>query len=94
MKIDLNFDLLGLDGVAVLDLSGKTINAGKVIANSLVQQSKGDALKFWDWAVALNKGEVLDLDTSDQETFKNFVKDNEGLPIITKAQILHKLKKE
>jgi type IV secretory pathway protease TraF len=94
MKIDLNFDLLGLDGVAVLDLSGKTINAGKVIANSLVQQSKGDALKFWDWAVALNKGEVLDLDSSDQETFKNFVKDNEGLPIITKAQILHKLKKE
>ena len=94
MKIDLNFDLLGLDGVAVLDQTGKTINAGKVIANSLVQQSKGDALKFWDWAVALNKGEVLDLDSSDQETFKNFVKDNEGLPIITKAQILHKLKKE
>jgi hypothetical protein len=94
MKIDLNFELLGLDGVAVLDQTGKTINAGKVIANSLVQQSKGDALKFWDWAVALNKGEVLDLDTSDQETFKNFVKDNEGLPIITKAQILHKLKKE
>lgn len=94
MKIDLNFELLGLDGVAVLDQTGKTINAGKVIANSLVQQSKGDALKFWDWAVALNKGEVLDLDSSDQETFKNFVKDNEGLPIITKAQILHKLKKE
>jgi hypothetical protein len=94
MKIDLNFDLIGLDGVAVLDQTGKTINAGKVIANSLVQQSKGDALKFWDWAVALNKGEVLDLDSSDQETFKNFVKDNEGLPIITKAQILHKLKKE
>jgi len=94
MKIDLNFDLLGLDGFAVIDQNGKTINAGKLIANSLVQQSKGDALKFWDWAVALNKGEVLDLDTSDQETFKNFVKDNEGLPIITKAQILHKLKKE
>jgi len=94
MKIDLNFELLGLDGLAVLDQTGKTINAGKLIANSLVQQSKGDALKFWDWAVALNKGEVLDLDSSDQETFKNFVKDNEGLPIITKAQILHKLKKE
>jgi hypothetical protein len=94
MKIDLNFDLLGLDSVVLLDQNGKRINAGKLIANSLVQQSKGDALKFWDWAVALNKGEVLDLDTSDQETFKNFVKDNEGLPIITKAQILHKLKKE
>jgi hypothetical protein len=93
MKIDLNFELLGLDGLAVLDQTGQTINAGKVIAQNLVQQSKGDALKFWDWAVALNKGDVLDLDTSDQETLKNFVKDGE-LPIITKAQILHKLKKE
>jgi hypothetical protein len=94
MKIDLNFDLLGLDGVAVLDQTGKTINAGKVVAQNLVQQSKGDALKFWDWAVALNKGETLDLDSSDQETFKNFVKDSEGFFILTKAQILHKLKKE
>jgi hypothetical protein len=93
MKIDLNFDLIGLDSVVLLDQNGKRINAGKLIANSLVQQSKGDALKFWDWAVALNKGDVLDLDTSDQETFKNFVKDGE-LPIITKAQILHKLKKD
>ena len=94
MKIDLNFDLIGLDSVVLLDQNGKRINAGKLIANSLVQQSKGDALKFWDWAVALNKGEVLDLDSSDQETFKNFVKDNENFAIIAKAQILHKLKKD
>jgi hypothetical protein len=89
MKIDLNFNLAELDGKEI-----KNANAGKIVANALVQQSKGDALKFWDWAVALNKGEILDLDTSDQETFKNFVKDNEGLPILTKAQILHKLKKD
>jgi hypothetical protein len=89
MKIDLNFNLAELDGKEI-----KNANAGKIVANALVQQSKGDALKFWDWAVALNKGEVLDLDTSDQETFKSFVKDNEGLPILTKAQILHKLKKD
>ena len=89
MKIDLNFNLIDLDGKAI-----ENANAGKLVANSLVQQSKGDALKFWDWAVALNKGETLDLDSSDQETFKSFVKDNERLPILTKAQILHKLKKE
>lgn len=94
MKIDLNFDLLGLDGVAILDEKKQTVNAGKAIANHLVQQSKGDALKFWDWAVALNKGEVLDLDTSDQGTFKSFIKDHEYLPILTKAQILHKLQKD
>jgi type IV secretory pathway protease TraF len=94
MKIDLNFELLGLDGVKLLDEKKQVVNAGKMVANYLVQQSKGDALKFWDWAVALNKGEILDLDTSDQETFKAFIKDNEYLSILIKAQILHKLKKD
>ena len=89
MKIDLNFNLADLDGNAI-----DNTNAGKLVAQTLVQQTKGDALKFWDWAVALNKGEVLDLDSSDQETFKNFVKDSETITIFAKAQILHKLKKE
>jgi hypothetical protein len=89
MKIDLNFNLSDLDGNAI-----ENANAGKLVAQTLVQQSKGDALKFWDWAVALNKGETLDLDSSDQETFKNFVKDSEAITIFAKAQILHKLKKE
>lgn len=89
MKIDLNFNLADLDGKAI-----DNTNAGKLVAQTLVQQTKGDALKFWDWAVALNKGEVLDLDSSDQETFKNFVKDSETITIFAKAQILHKLKKE
>ena len=89
MKIDLNFNLADLDGNAI-----ENTNAGKLVAQTLVQQTKGDALKFWDWAVALNKGETLDLDSSDQETFKNFVKDSETITIFAKAQILLKLKKE
>jgi hypothetical protein len=89
MKIDLNFNLADLDGNAI-----DNTNAGKLVAQTLVQQTKGDALKFWDWAVALNKGETLDLDSSDQETFKNFVKDSEAITIFAKAQILLKLKKE
>jgi hypothetical protein len=89
MKIDLNCNLLDLEGQEV-----ENTNAGKLVAQTLVQGTKGDALKFWDWAVALNKGEVLDLDSSDQETFKNFVKDNESITIFAKAQILQKLKKD
>lgn len=89
MKIDLNFNITELDGKEI-----PNANAGKLVAQTLVQGTKGDALKFWDWAVALNKGEVIDLDSSDQETFKNFVKDSEALPIISKAQILQALKKE
>jgi hypothetical protein len=88
MKIDLNFNLLDLDGNII-----ENANAGKVVANSLVQQSKGDALKFWEWALSLNKGKSLELDSSDLETFTSFVKDNENFAIIAKAQILKALKK-
>jgi len=79
--------------MSILSLNSFTLSLISC-ANSLVQQSKGDALKFWEWALALNKGEVLDLDSSDQETFRNFVKDNENFAIIAKAQILQKLKKD
>jgi hypothetical protein len=88
MKVDLNFDLSELDGTPA-----QGINLGKIIAGALVQQTKGDALKFWDWAVALNKGEALELDSSDQETLKNFVKENENMTIYVKAQFLMVLKK-
>jgi len=89
MKLNFNFDLLGLDEQPI-----EGANAGKLLANALVQGSKGDALKFWDWAVSLNKGEVLDLDSSDQETIKNFIKDSEGFTILAKAQLLQVLKKD
>jgi hypothetical protein len=78
----------------VIDLDGKEIegaNLGKIIAQTLIQSSKGDALKFWSWANKLHAGEELDLDDSDKETFKNFVKDNESLTILTKAQVLKSL---
>jgi hypothetical protein len=94
MKLDFNFDLVGLDGEVVRDLKGQTANAGKLLANALAQGSKGDALKFWDWAINLNKGEILDLDSSDQETIKNFIKDSEGFTILAKAQLLQVLKKD
>jgi hypothetical protein len=89
MKLDFNFDLLGLDQQPI-----EGANAGKLLASALAAGSKGDALKFWDWAVSLNKGEVLDLDSSDQETIKNFIKDSEGFTILAKAQLLQVLKKD
>ena len=88
MKVDLNFDLSELDGTPA-----QGINLGKIIAGSLVQQTKGDALKFWDWAVALNKGEALELDSSDQQTITTFVKENGNLTIYVKAQFLLAMKK-
>lgn len=86
MKIDLNKSVIDLEGKEIADS-----NIGKIVAQMLIQATKGDALKYWDWAQKLYKGEILDLDRSDQEVFKNFVKDHEALPIITKAQVLELL---
>ena len=83
MKLDINFDFIGLD-----DQVFEGGNAGKMLAGALASASKGDALKFWDWAKKLFKGEVLDLDKSDQETLKGFVKDSESFTVLAKAQLL------
>lgn len=83
MKLNFNFNLTDLDGKEIKDA-----NAGKLLANSLIQQTKGDAVKYWEWALALNKGDVLDLDTSDQETLKTFIKDSDTITVLGKAQLL------
>lgn len=88
MKLDLNFDLL--------DLTEKPIvgeNCGQIIAATLARDTKGDALKYWEWALKLQKGEALELDTSDSDHLKNFIKTHEGLTNILKAQALGKFKK-
>jgi len=89
MKLDFNFNLIDLDGNAI-----ENANAGKLLANTLVQQAKGDAVKYWEWALSLNKGEIIDLDSSDQETLKNFIKDSEALAVLAKGQLLQVLKKD
>lgn len=89
MKLDFNFNLTDLDGQPI-----ENANAGKLLANTLAQQSKGDALKFWEWALALNKGDVIDLDTSDQTTLKTFIKESDVLTIFAKGQMLQVFKKD
>lgn len=83
MKINLNKDLLSLDGEAL-----NNGNAGKLVAQLLANAPKGDALKFWDWAVKLNKGEELDLDPSDLNVLIDFIKSNDTIFVIAKAQLL------
>ena len=89
MKLDFNFNLTDLDGQPI-----ENANAGKLLANTLAQQAKGDALKFWEWALALNKGDVIDLDTSDQNTLKTFIKESDVLAILSKGQMLEVFKKD
>ena len=88
MKVDLNIVLVDLDGKEI-DKS----NAGKLVANLLSLDRKGDSLKYWDWALKLNKGEVLDLDPSDFDTLRRFIKGNDNLTNLVEAQVLTQLDK-
>lgn len=83
MKVNMNLPIIGLDGKELPES-----NIGKLIAQVLVQSSKGDVMKFWFWAQKLYAGEELDLDPSDIETIKSFIKENESLTILSKAQAL------
>jgi len=83
MKINMNVAILGLDGKELPES-----NVGKLVAQMLVNTSKGDALKFFGWAQKLYAGQSLDLDASDTETFRNFIKDNDSMTILSKAQAL------
>ena len=89
MKLDFNFSLLDLDGKEI-----ENANAGKLLASTFVQQTKGDAVKLWELALTLNKNEPIDLDSSDQEMVKNFIKDSESLAVIAKGQLLQVFKKD
>ena len=81
--INLNKTVLGLDGKEI-----EGTNIGKIVAQALVQSSRGDALKFWHWANKMHEGSSLDLDPTDTETLKTFIKDNDNLTILLKAQAL------
>ena len=62
MKLNLNFNLLGIDEQELPDS-----NAGKIIAQCLANDTDGDCLKYWEWAIKLSKGESIELDISDKE---------------------------
>ncbi len=82
--INLNYPIKDLDGNDIESAS----TLGKLLANQLVSVAKGDVLKFFDWAMRFNKGEVVELDRSDYEKLKEFVINAETLTILAKGQIL------
>lgn len=87
MKILLNKSLIGLDGKEI-----PNSHMGKLLANTLASANKGDAAKFWHWSTKFYAVEEVELDPSDLETLKNFIKDSEQLTILSKAQILAEFK--
>lgn len=86
--LDFNTSMKGLDGTEVKDMDGTSITLGKLLASQLASSNKGDALKLFTWAQKVYNGEALDLDPSDETTLKEFIKGNESLTVLAKAQLL------
>ena len=86
--LDFNKPLKGLDGKEVIGPDDKAINLGQFLANQLASAGKGDALKMFTWAQKIFNGDVLDLDPSDSATLKEFIKSNETMTVLAKAQLL------
>jgi len=86
--LEFNKTLNGLDGKPLKESEGKEVTLGRFLSGFLANHTKGDALKFFSWAQKLYAGENLDLDESDKETLKEFIKSHEGLTILSKAQML------
>lgn len=87
MKLNFNKTVTALDGEKVKDEHNKEVNLAKIIAHHLATSNKGDALKLFSWALKLQNGEVLDLDKSDQNTFKDFINES-SLNNLVKYQVL------
>jgi hypothetical protein len=83
MKLDFNQPIVGLDGTTI-----EGSNMGRILADQLVISTKGNAIKYWEMALKLHRGEVIELDQADQSMVKDFIEKHESLPNLTKAQLL------
>ena len=86
--MNFNKPIKSLSGNVVKDQNGKEVTLGGILAELLVNGNKGDAIKFYGWALKLHEGKEIDLDKSDTQTLKEFITNNEQLTILSKAQLL------
>jgi hypothetical protein len=81
MTVDLNFE--------INDLTGKPIGtAGEAVAGLLMTESKGDAVKYFDWAITLNKKETIEVDASDLNKLRTLLNDTDRMMTLVKGPII------
>lgn len=93
MKTKFNSPIMGLDGTAVKDANGSEVTLGKVLSLKLSESNSGDALKLFTWAQKFYAGDEVELDPSDLNTLKDFIKNDQSLTNLAKAQMLESLEK-
>lgn len=83
IKLNLKKELVTLDGQAVPE-----INMAKIVADRLFTSGDGDALKYLDWALTLQRDGEISIDSSDYDNLLNFLKNNKTIQAGYKGQIL------
>lgn len=92
IKINLDVPFINLDGSQFYDEpAGMKQTLGRVLGNQLVASNRSDAVKYYDWAIALYNGQAIEVDKSDFNKIKDFVDKHEGMIVLAKAQILQAL---
>jgi hypothetical protein len=90
--LDLDFDILNIDGKPIKEKEGSSPHAGRLLAAIIASSQLGDPIKFFDIAQALHKTGKVELDKSDLNKVKEFVQsDKSGLTVLAKAQILSRV---
>jgi len=88
MNLNLNIPFKGLDGIAV---EGQPTQ-GKLLAQVLASQNKGNSVQFYEWALCLHQDKPLVLDTTGYDTLKGVIEATDVLPALSKGQLLLSLK--
>jgi len=88
MTLNLNIPFKDLDGNTV---EGQPTQ-GKLLAQVLANQNKGNAIQLLEWAMSLHQNKELCLDTTGHDTLKSLVESCEMLPALSKGQLLLSLK--
>lgn len=61
---------------------------GELLADLLASETKGDAIKFYDWAVRLANGKEIIVDKSDLKKIEELINSTDRVMILGKAQLL------
>lgn len=87
MKTNFKKSFLFLDGQELKDATGEVVLINKSLAMILSNATKGNAIKFYDWAKELFVSGELNLSRSDRQEILDYVKPLE-YEAMMKAQIL------
>jgi len=91
---NLNYELVDLDGIPVLDKNNMPIIVGKALATALVEQTEGNMDNVYDWAIALHKGEPITISHKERNQLIRIIRHAHNMMILLKERLLEKLQEK